>query len=460
MYRFRSLEKLLLECKELEKQEIYFAPLDKLNDPMEGYRKYYWAGDKIIWKNLFKHYILCLEHIVTMSMLCDDEEIEIICQSIPIYLTRDDLPTDLYKKRIDKIYQLFFKNEFVQTLLNIISSSPYRAYREELYFYLRIIHIKAIKSIESVNIEYSFIKNKISEDLVSEKFDYKNLNSKNFWKEVSEEKYRSTISEENHISKQLNMEILMKIDNNPKLQTILIGFPKLYINQILQLVYPDTYVACFMKEYKDSSIWGTYGDNHRGVCLKFKTNLKNTKLKLKAISSWNSSSGYNYKFRDFDLKPVNYTNEVYELDFFTNIGKLPIPKIQQWYMNENKELSTSAENIFKDEEKWRKKHWEQFEPSLLRKLPDWKKEKEYRILLTSILDGYEDPKSRLLKYDFSDLETLIFGTNTPDKERFEIINIIKKKCMENGRKNFDFYEMYFNQGAELESRKIYSINLS
>ncbi len=36
-YRFRSLRHLLSEHHELEKQEIYFAPLSDLNDPMEGF---------------------------------------------------------------------------------------------------------------------------------------------------------------------------------------------------------------------------------------------------------------------------------------------------------------------------------------------------------------------------------------------------------------------------------------
>ncbi|MEM5720267.1 DUF2971 domain-containing protein [Proteus mirabilis] len=445
----------------MEKQEIYFASLDQLNDPMEGYRKYYWKGDKIVWENLFKHYILCLESTITLVGLCDDEEIELVSQSLPIYLTKDDLETDLYKNRIGRIYKLFFQDKFIQLLLNIISSNPYRAYREELYFYLRIIHIKAIKSIVNVNIQDGLIKNKIFKDLVFDEFNYEHLNSKDFWNELNEQEYRVFISELNHILKQLNMKTLIETGDNPKIQTILIEFPELYINQILQLVYPATYIACFMREYRDSSIWGTYGDNHKGVCLKFKTNLNNPKLKLKAISSWNSSSGYNYQFREFDFRLVNYTNEVYELDFFTNLGRLPMPKIQEWYKNENGELSICAQNIFKDEEKWRKTHWEQFEPSLLRKLPDWKKEKEYRILLTSILDGYEDPNNRLLKYDFNDLETLIFGVRTPVKERKEIINIIESKCIKNDRKKFDFYEMHYSSlRGKLESRKIHSINLS
>lgn len=33
---------------------------------MEGHRKCYWKGDKIVWKNLFKHHILCLESTIDL----------------------------------------------------------------------------------------------------------------------------------------------------------------------------------------------------------------------------------------------------------------------------------------------------------------------------------------------------------------------------------------------------------
>lgn len=250
------------------------------------------------------------------------------------------------------------------------------------------------------------------------------------------------------------------MQGNPKRETVFIDFPELYADQILELVYPNVYVACFMEDYRDSSIWGTYGYNHTGVCLKFKTDISSPKLKLKGISSWSSRNGYDYEFQDFDLKQIIYTNKVYELDFFANLGKLPMTKIQQWYKGENGEVSICANSIFSNEEEWKKKHWEQFEPSLLRKIPDWKKEKEYRIVLTSLLDWYEGSNNRLLQYDFNDLETLIFGMKTPREKRLEIIEIIKKKCKENNRKSFDFYEMHYQSFNNiLESEKIYSINL-
>ena len=61
VYRFRSMKYLLVDkYQELKKQEIYFASPEQLNDPMEGLRDIFWRGDKIVWKNFFKHYVFCL----------------------------------------------------------------------------------------------------------------------------------------------------------------------------------------------------------------------------------------------------------------------------------------------------------------------------------------------------------------------------------------------------------------
>jgi len=60
-YRFRSLDALLGQRQELEKQEIYFAAPEELNDPMEGYKDLVWNGDEIAWRNLLRHYLLCFD---------------------------------------------------------------------------------------------------------------------------------------------------------------------------------------------------------------------------------------------------------------------------------------------------------------------------------------------------------------------------------------------------------------
>ena len=59
LYRFRSIY-AVIDRSELSNQEIYFAPSEKLNDPMEGYKDVFWSGDLIVWRNLLRHYLLCL----------------------------------------------------------------------------------------------------------------------------------------------------------------------------------------------------------------------------------------------------------------------------------------------------------------------------------------------------------------------------------------------------------------
>ena len=79
-YRMRSLDRLLGDKwqendgkdGELEKQEIYFASPSELNDPMEGFSNIVFKGDKIVWHNFFKHYVMCLERRCNAYILCKE----------------------------------------------------------------------------------------------------------------------------------------------------------------------------------------------------------------------------------------------------------------------------------------------------------------------------------------------------------------------------------------------------
>ena len=72
MYRFRKIEKILGKHEELEKQEIYFSDITSLNDPLEGFRECFWSGDLVVWKNLLRHYLLCLEHVVILAYVKEE----------------------------------------------------------------------------------------------------------------------------------------------------------------------------------------------------------------------------------------------------------------------------------------------------------------------------------------------------------------------------------------------------
>ena len=73
-YRFRSREKLLDPCfEELERQTVFFASPDDLNDPMEGFQDLVWSGDHIVWANLLKNYVHCLSWTCTNALVFGNE---------------------------------------------------------------------------------------------------------------------------------------------------------------------------------------------------------------------------------------------------------------------------------------------------------------------------------------------------------------------------------------------------
>ena len=63
-HRFRSIDALLDGRHELENQEIFFASPAQLNDPREGVRDVFWLGDRVVWKNLHRHYLKSLTRLL------------------------------------------------------------------------------------------------------------------------------------------------------------------------------------------------------------------------------------------------------------------------------------------------------------------------------------------------------------------------------------------------------------
>lgn len=462
LYRFRSVENLIGKYQELEKQQIYFAALDELNDPMEGTRRYFWQGDKIVWENFFKHYLLCLEHVIFLSRLMPENE-TITKKDIPIYKSETDLPTDIYRERIQKINKQFFSDSFVQSYLQFIIKNPNKIYLEEMYVHLKMLSGIALESIFEIDIQSGLIPN--PENAQPKRIERKlDLDIASVWDELNEKSdsdinYQKSMEFLYDTLKIWDSELLLKCKDSPKLQSIYIEFPQMYLDSVVELTYPKAYVACFMDNCSNSSIWGTYGNNHTGVCLKFKTNNEsNPMLPLKTIIGYSSTKGNIYDYRDFPLQPMEYSSSFDELDFFRNLGRLPISQLKkQWYTDENGELSICCENIFSQVDEWRKQHWNVYEGAYLKKLPVWSHEREYRIILSSVLDAFDDPKDRLLEYKFENLEAIIFGMKTPKEAKAEIIEIVKRKCEELGRNQFDFFEMaYSTSKNELYPRKLLS----
>ena len=148
-YPFRTTDALLGERDELRKQEIYFAPPDQLNDPMEGFKDVYWQGDRIVWTNLIRHYLLSLE-LTMLSAFATGESYRPEEFQVPIFASDIALPTPEARDTYRKICQSFFSNSEAATIPDMLAECGHQIRREELTFYLRTLHGRAISCIIGV----------------------------------------------------------------------------------------------------------------------------------------------------------------------------------------------------------------------------------------------------------------------------------------------------------------------
>lgn len=455
-YRFRSATDLLDGYNELDKQTIYFAPPEQLNDPMEGYRDIFWSGDIIAWKNLFGHYLFCLERL-TFLLLISGEKHRMTANDIPVFGSTDDMPTDIYKELFRKIRGRFLEDRDISNFVASISNRSTPIRQDELNFYFDCIHLPAIKIIFDIYIEENLFQdiNKMDDtcygslhNVIKDDFIGKLENSLS-----SENSEESVVTKIFSAQKQLKEQIYLINKHNgnisrdkPNRNFVMNEFPSCYLERLKQIIFPKWYTSCFMSECENSSVWGHYGDNHAGICLIFDSEVigKKSYINLNGITGRNNS-GPSYGNITMELHPINYKDGFEKIDFFRSIGRLPIPVLEKmWYVDENKESSICSDEMNSDENEWRKKYWSNFIRDVTVKSKDWEYEKEYRLITYSSIIDLSEKEHRTLTYDFSSLKGLVFGINTKEEDKLKIIKIVEEKCRNNSRGDFKFYQAYYS----------------
>ncbi|MCB2300123.1 DUF2971 domain-containing protein [Clostridium tagluense] len=242
--------------------------------------------------------------------------------------------------------------------------------------------------------------------------------------------------------------------NNPNSEVvyqnsfIISEFPEYFITKLESELYPNWYVACFMTENKNSAVWGHYGDSHKGVCLKFKTNTKGEDklLSLETTNGYSSKDAYMKRKVDHKFHKVNYSNENLEIEFFKALARMPQAQLERyWFCNERGCFSDFSDHLLKDNiDEWRKKYWENHMKVVTNKVEEWSCESEYRLVFTEVLIDYSSVERRKLKYDFNDLEEIIFGIKTPEEDKLKIIEIVKEKCKQYDRSDFKFSQATYS----------------
>jgi hypothetical protein len=458
LYRFRSVESLLGKHKELERQEIYFSCPEHLNDPIEGFKDMFWDGDKIVWKNFLKHYLLCLEQVYAMLLIGGEEHPIDSSVHIPIFKTKKDFQTEKHLALYEEICTNFFAREEIQKYPELLASRRSSIRQNELISHLRLLHYHALDTIISTYEKHSLIPQR-SDDAPIRNWAAKSLNISEVTEgmnnqelahpgidDLAEKLYASCRS----VQAETELIILYNSNNWGKNHILILSsFPEEYVKQLPKLVHSNWYTACFLADYSNPSMWGYYGDKHTGICLKFKTHSlqKKPSIKLHGLTGSSGSKDgirpiYGDKERQF--YQINYEDKYPEIDFFRSIGQLPMPVLNEnWYYDEEGNRSACADGIQNSEEEWRRKYWDTFYRSITTKLKQWEHEEEFRLILTPLVMDYSAAEHRKLKYNFNDLEGIIFGINTSEQDRHSIIKIIEKKCRAEGRDDFKFYQAYY-----------------
>jgi hypothetical protein len=453
VYRFRSIENLIGERQELDKQQIYFASQDQLNDPLEGHINIYWQGDPILWRNLFENYLNCVLLAYNLWCLFNKQGGTLGWEHIA---ARDPHAVGILPEH-HELEAAFFNDKHVDALVGRIIDSRRKIGRNELTAHLRTVHYFVVSTIHEIyrrrlpaaeNFdEKRFISLRARETdrikAASEVFDIVEATLADDT-EKREAHYIDILSgyEEADLFNYYTDAIDLTDTNRA---FIFNDFCQAYVRRLGTLMYPPWYAACFMEDCSAASMWAYYGQSHTGVCLRFKTerDANGTYMNLDTISSYNAE-GKSRSMRPHHFQPVDYKAEHITLNFFESLGAAPIPVLNaQWFTNGNREISPFLLRTEEAREVWRKTYWERFGFITKTKTESWRAERERRLVYYSMIDDL-GPGDRTLKYDFSSLEGIIFGVRTSTVEKIKIMRIIEKKCCESARSDFKFYQANFS----------------
>lgn len=416
----------------LEKSELYFQDLSKLNDPMEGYKDIYFLGDKVIWRNFFRNYVRSLNELCLTLYFEPDKNI--IPHDIILYQYNSEYFESICKFPVFiKIPQYFLKESTIQKLINCLENTVVT--QEQLLLCLKTVHLLAIKALFSCLYDEKLI-SQIPELLLKQSDKLSPINWDIILGKDNSRQRRMLSSITNSLFKSVE---LFNIPNSKGQKYIFLDFPQLFLKRIEYLMYPEFYVTCFSETPTNSSMWGHYANNHQGICLIFDFNPSINLYTPKGYDSNGTIMGYT----SYTPNKISYDDKLISLNFFDNIGNITVPLANRfWYIDEDtKEIST----VQRINDKNRKMYWDNVYNSLSRKTKDWAYEQEQRILLNNMFGDFQEEEKRNIKYDFNALEGIIFGIKTTDTDKREILDILHKKCIENKRTDLKIYQAYYNR---------------
>lgn len=470
LYRYRSI-KSLFKYKELDNLSIYFAKLDELNDQMEKYMNVVWQGDAIAFQGLFKHYLYTLTHLYFSASVRNPKQ-DIDVNNLPIFLDIKVLEAPEMQDLFKEIYNKFFAFSGVAQFPSKMAASKKKFTIDEMGLIFRGIHLYAYTVIDIVIKSYFLDKNRAnaSDELYDMVTQWKGYNqildilTSGKYSAEQIEKVKTDFIIQQQVYRELLNKDIYKDKNTHNISLLTFDFPEVYMRNITKLLYNEYCIACFSDTYQNEPMWAHYADSEKGVCLQYKIKYRNGEkcLNLHSISNiivTEKEEKIEKNFHDVPVFRVLYSNEYPEIDFFTSLGVLPMPIIQNfWLCNYDKTAFSSCLSSYQPVERWAVEYHKKAINHICTKAQNWSYEQEYRIFQRDVFTPIsENKENRFANYSITDLEAIIFGRNVSSEEKRKIINIIAFHCHEKNH-NVKFYDLYYSTiTKKLELRKCLDI---
>ena len=421
----------------------------------------------VVWANLLKHYAFCLHQAYLLFKIIGQDE-RLGSEHILTLGRWDDLPTPQLGELFDETWKKSHDDLCLAEFCNRMETEKRKVRRDELLFYLRYIHLEVFSGIQRVWVEHGLAPEEELTELASEFRKQKPAASKLLElvalaeveiESLSEVMFFASrqLSEGQRLSHEYQFQDAFSETLKRNQKFLLLDFPQAYVEQLDKLLWPEWYAACFSKSFHNPSMWSHYGDGHKGVCLIFDTSDSTSGSSLdiyRPPRNRVNSGGPSKEEREhspMQLSDISYSARLVTIDFFRNIGVLPLPSLMRlWYTDEGGNVSGCAAHFStnRGEDSWRERHWADFLSDITSKSKDWEYEQESRLILHGLLDLALDKRRRTLSYKFESLTGIIFGIRTSDEDKIRIIDIIQKKCLENERTDFGFFQAYYSPKHE------------
>jgi hypothetical protein len=442
VYRYRSVDRLLGESNELDEQYFFLSSPSDLNDPMEGHQNVVWKGDRILWENLLRHYLLALLWIVTGLLIMDDKSFTE--PDVPGTLTEDDLPTEEFRALYGAICSEFFGSPGLSTLPDSLAGMPVAVRINGLRLLLSLLHLPALSTV---------VREVRRRGLASEGWSaFETLPTppdlnvlfgalKEQSEAPDEHTFEMTALAFNQVRDQQTLGVIFRSDEDAnsvmtkRKHYLLFGFPDAYARGIADtLIHPDWYVSCFSSNCTNASMWSVYGDQHKGVALMFRPKAHDDG---RPFLDTTGVVGFSFTRADPEtrarfgpikstLHKVSYDTAPPELNFFEFLGRLSQGKLMKaWHSDRAGTRSPLIAGIIEDADAWRKRLWALFHSMATSKLKDWSHEEEYRIVVADAFGSHR--AHRRLRFDGSTFAGVVFGLRTPTTAKVEIARRLAAK---------------------------------